>query len=200
MTAMMHKDILKSLPHMRGFARRLTRDRSMADDLVQTAVERALSNAHRFQPDTNFQAWITTILKNSYFNEIRARTRRPTVELDVERMASCTSGGQESRLEVRDFNRAYQHLTPEQQRALILIAVDGMTYEEAAEVETCAPGTMKSRVSRARRLLHQLLDGEAESLVPALPAQIGGPVNRAQMFGLAHRLASRVGGLAVQTT
>jgi RNA polymerase sigma-70 factor (ECF subfamily) len=160
MSAMLHDDILECLPHIRGFARRLTRDRALADDLVQTAVMRALSNADKYMPDTNFRAWITTILRNSYFNEIRTRVRRPTVELDIEAMASSTSGGQEARLLIRDFSRAFQRLPSVQQRALMLVGVDGLSYDDAAEAANCAVGTMKSRVSRARLALRQLLDGE----------------------------------------
>lgn len=159
MSAIFHDDIIECLPSMRGFARKLTRDHAMAEDLVQTAVMRALSNVDRFRPDTNFKAWINTILRNSYFNELRARTRRPTVELDLETMTHSASGGQESSLHVRDFSRAFQHLTAEQQRALLLVGADGMSYEEAGEVAFCAPGTMKSRVSRARQKLRELLDG-----------------------------------------
>ena len=181
MSGMMHDDILECLPHISGFARRLTRDRAMADDLVQTAVMRALSYAHQYKPGTNFRAWITTILRNSYFNEMRAQTRRPSVDLDVEGMTSGMSGGQEERLQVRDFTRAFQRLSSEQQQALLLVGVDGLSYEDAAEVATCAVGTMKSRVSRARLQLQQLLDGHpaGRALATSFLANAGeAPVRR----------------------
>ncbi len=164
MSAMMHEDILDCLPHINGFARRLTRDRAMADDLVQTAVMRALAHAHQYKPGTNFRAWITTILRNSYFNEMRALSRRPSVDIDVEGMAAITSGGQEERMNVRDFCRAFRRLSAEQQKALLLVGLDGRSYEEAAEIADCAVGTMKSRVSRARLQLQQLLEGSGAKL------------------------------------
>jgi RNA polymerase sigma-70 factor (ECF subfamily) len=174
MSAMMHEDILDCLPHINGFARRLTRDRAMADDLVQTAVMRALAHAHQYKPGTNFRAWIITILRNSYFNEMRALSRRPSVDIDVEGMAATTSGGQEERMNVRDFCRAFRRLSPEQQRALLLVGLDGRSYEEAADMADCAVGTMKSRVSRARLQLQQLLEGSGAklSMLPiALPGR-----------------------------
>jgi RNA polymerase sigma-70 factor (ECF subfamily) len=182
MSAILHNDILECLPKMRGFARRLTRDHAMADDLVQTAVMRALSNADKFAPGSNFQAWISTILRNSYFNEIRTRARRPTVDFDVETMAASTSGGQEDRLHIRDFTRAFRILPPAQRRALLLVGADGLTYEEAADVEACAVGTMKSRVSRARLQLRQFLAVDqvtgAAVIAPPLP-----PIGRRSVVG-----------------
>jgi RNA polymerase sigma-70 factor, ECF subfamily len=166
MSAMIHDEILESLPHIRGFARRLTRDHSMADDLVQTAVMRALSHAHQYKPETNFRAWISTILRNSYFNDMRALSRRPHVDLAIVELTHGRSGGQLECLKLRDFNRAFEHLTAVQQRALVLVGVDGLSYEDAADVENCAVGTMKSRVSRARLQLQQRLDGIS-------PGQIG---------------------------
>ena len=164
MSAMMHEDILDCLPHINGFARRLTRDRAMADGLVQTAVMRALAHAHQYKPGTNFRAWITTILRNSYFNEMRAMSRRPSVDIDVEGIAAITSSGQEERMNVRDFCQAFRRLSAEQQKTLLLVGLDGRSYEEAAEIANCAVGTMKSRVSRARLQLQQLLEGSGAKL------------------------------------
>jgi RNA polymerase sigma-70 factor, ECF subfamily len=156
MSQTIHGEILESLPKMRGYARRLTRDHAAADDLVQTAVMRALTYAHLYQPNSNFGAWIGTILKNSYFNEVRALTRRPTVALDL--VPTGTSGGQEGRLLMRDLGRAFERLPSDQQQALMLIAVDGLSYEDAGDVAGVPAGTIKSRVSRARHQLQQSLD------------------------------------------
>jgi RNA polymerase sigma-70 factor, ECF subfamily len=157
----LHQSIVDHLPHLRAFALLLARERALADDLVQEAVVRALSHAHQFQPGTNFKAWISTILRNSYFNEIRHRNR-------VSQMASTgglddqtVSGGQEERLDVRDFSRAFHELTSVQREALVLVGASGFSYEEAAEIAGCAVGTMKSRVSRARIQLHAMLNGRS---------------------------------------
>jgi DNA-directed RNA polymerase specialized sigma24 family protein len=95
---------------------------------------------------------------------MRALSRRPSVDIDVEAMAATTSGGQEERMNVRDFCRAFRRLSAEQQRALLLVGLDGRSYEEAAEIADCAVGTMKSRVSRARLQLQQLLEGTGAKL------------------------------------
>jgi RNA polymerase sigma-70 factor, ECF subfamily len=157
----LHRDIIAQLPHLRAFALMLARDRTLANDLVQDAVVRALSHADQFQPGTNFKAWISTILRNSYFNEMRRRSRTSQVDIETVRNTPTVSGGQEERLQMRDFERAFRKLPPSQREALALVGASGFSYEEAASVSGCAIGTMKSRVSRARSQLQQMLDGTA---------------------------------------
>ena len=105
-TNALHQDIATYLPKLRGFALMLTRDRTLADDLVQETIMRALTHAHQFEPGTNFKAWITTILRNSYFNEIRRRRRFSEWALDAASPEPVISGGQEERLDLRDFECA----------------------------------------------------------------------------------------------
>jgi RNA polymerase sigma-70 factor, ECF subfamily len=155
----LHDDIVRCLPHLRAFAFLLARDRALADDLVQDAVLRALSHAHQFTAGTNFKAWITTILRNSYFNEMRRRGRAAQMSIDVIGNTAGISGGQMERLHTRDFERAFYSLPAAQREALALVGASGFVYEEAAKVASCAVGTMKSRVSRARAQLQQMLDG-----------------------------------------
>jgi RNA polymerase sigma-70 factor, ECF subfamily len=155
----LHDDIVRCLPHLRAFAFLLARDRALADDLVQDAALRALSHAHQFTAGTNFKAWITTILRNSYFNEMRRRGRAAQMSIDVIGNTAGISGGQMERLHTRDFERAFYSLPAAQREALALVGASGFVYEEAAKVASCAVGTMKSRVSRARAQLQQMLDG-----------------------------------------
>jgi RNA polymerase sigma-70 factor (ECF subfamily) len=164
----LHDDIVRCLPHLRAFAFLLARDRALADDLVQDAVLRALSHAHQFTAGTNFKAWITTILRNSYFNEMRRRGRAAQMSIDVIGNTAGVSGGQMERLQTRDFERAFSCLPPAQREALALVGASGFVYEEAAKVASCAVGTMKSRVSRARAQLQQMLNGNNH---PAMPPQ-----------------------------
>jgi RNA polymerase sigma-70 factor (ECF subfamily) len=155
----LHRDIIALLPHLRAFALMLARDRTLANDLVQEAIVRALSHADQFQPGTNFKAWISTILRNSYFNEIRRRSRTSQVDIETAQNTLTVNGGQEQQLQMRDFERAFRKLPPSQREALALVGASGFSYEEAANVSGCAVGTMKSRVSRARSHLQQMLDG-----------------------------------------
>ena len=157
----LHQSIIEQLPHLRAFAVLLTHDRNLADDLVQEAAVRALSHADQFQPGTNFKAWITTILRNSYFNVVRRRSRVAPMSAVAPKDEPTTSGGQEEHLDLCDFERAFKCLPTAQREALLLVGASGFSYEAAAEVAACAIGTMKSRVARARIQLAHILDGES---------------------------------------
>lgn len=158
----LHQSVIEQLPHLRAFAVLLTHDRSLADDLVQEAVVRALAHADQFRPGTNFKAWITTILRNSYFNVVRQRGRVAPMSAMAPEAEPTTSGGQHEQLDLRDFERAFTCLPRAQREALMLVGASGFSYEAAAEVAGCAVGTMKSRVARGRTHLTRLLDGEVE--------------------------------------
>lgn len=152
-------DIVPFLPHLRAFARMLAQDRTLADDLVQETVVRALSHAHQFQPGTNLKAWLTTILRNAYFTEKRSQGRVAQLGADVARDLTVANGSQEWHLRMRDFEGAFNTLPAVQREALVLVGASGFSYEQAAGMAGCAIGTMKSRVSRARLHLQSLLDG-----------------------------------------
>ena len=154
-------DIIPYLPHLRAFARMLAQDRTLADDLVQETVVRALSHAHQFQPGTNLKAWLTTILRNAYFTEKRSQGRVAQLGAEVARGVGVASGGQEWHLRMRDFEGAFNTLPAVQREALVLVGASGFSYEQAANMVGCAVGTMKSRVSRARLQLQSLLDDSA---------------------------------------
>jgi len=157
----LHQDIVGCLPHLRAFALLLCRDRALADDLVQEAALRALSHRHQFRAGTNFKAWIMTILRNSYFSEMRRRKRASRLQGQELWGATAASGGQEERLAMRDLDRALGTLPEVQREALVLVGADGFSYEDAAGIAECAVGTMKSRVSRARFQLERLMEGRA---------------------------------------
>lgn len=167
------RDIVQYLPHLRAFALLLAREQALADDLVQDAVLRALSHADQFAPGTNFKAWITTILRNSFVSEIRRRTRAARATLDLVDAHAAASGGQVEHMHARDFRRAMHELPPVQQQALQLVGARGFSYEEAGRMAGCATGTMKSRVSRARLQLQRLLNGGDEDNAAPLPASSG---------------------------
>src|SRR5579871_3903439 len=107
----LHQSIIEQLPHLRAFAVLLTHDRTLAEDLVQEAAVRALTHADQFQPGTNFKAWITTILRNSYFNVVRQLKHVAPMSAVAPGLEPITSGGQEERVGLRDFERAFETLT-----------------------------------------------------------------------------------------
>lgn len=150
-------EVIAVMPHLRAFARFLTGNRERADDLVQDAVVRALTAAHQFQPGTNFKAWMFTILRNIFYDQLRQR-RFEMEPIDDRALSQSTPAVQEVKLHVRDFDRAFQTLTPDQREVLILVGASGFSYEDAAEICGCAVGTIKSRVSRARAELAQVME------------------------------------------
>lgn len=156
----LHQSICACLPKLRSFSMFLAQDRTLADDLVQEAVVRALTYRDQFEPDTNFSAWIMTILRNCFYNDLRRRKWIADTDPEMPVLDRPTIGGQEARLEMRDFERAFAKLGTEQREALLLVGVSGVSYEEAAEVAGCAAGTMKSRVSRGRAALKFMLEPE----------------------------------------
>lgn len=159
MAATFVDDIVQHLPHLRAFARMLARNPTLADDLVQETVVRALSHADQFATGTNLKAWLSTILRNSYFNEKRCQGRLAQLDMEAFTESHTVRGEQEGHLRMRDFRRAFHTLPASQREALVLVGASGFSYEQAARIAGCAVGTMKSRVSRARLQMEILCEG-----------------------------------------
>src|SRR5579859_7295792 len=145
--------LVSHLPHLLAFAQMMARDRVLAEDLVQDTVVLALANRPQYRPGTNLRAWLTVILRNRFFNEMRRSHRKSEVGVEAAGAAEAIDGGQESRIALQEFERAFRALPPEQREALVLIGASGFSYPEAAAIAGCPAGTMKSRVSRARTVL-----------------------------------------------
>jgi len=161
--------LVAALPQLRGFAHSLTMNANRADDLVQETVLKAWKNQHCFQPDTSLNAWLFTILRNQFYTECR-KAKREVEDTDGAAAARLTSlPDQEDRIEVQQVWEKLAKLPPAQREALLLIGMHGMTYEAAAEVLGCETGTVKSRVSRARSLLSEML-GFADGRLSRAPA------------------------------
>ena len=155
--AQIRQEMVAAIPRLRAFAVSLCGNPDRADDLVQETLAKALLNIKSFSIGTNLLAWLFTILRNAYYSEFRKR-RREVADVDGSLSGALVSkADQEDHMEMLDFRRALQKLSPDQREALILIGASGLSYEEAAEVCKCAVGTMKSRVSRARSRLNELL-------------------------------------------
>jgi RNA polymerase sigma-70 factor, ECF subfamily len=149
--------MLAALPSLRAFAISLTNDSIRADDLVQDTITRAWANLHRFEPGNNLHAWLFTILRNVFHSEYRRR-RREVEDVDGSYVGTLTTlPDQEVHLDFEDFRVALTRLRVEQREALLLVAAQGMSYEDAAEICGVAEGTIKSRVNRARHRLAELL-------------------------------------------
>jgi RNA polymerase sigma-70 factor (ECF subfamily) len=169
-------DLLGSIPSLRAFAVSLTQNADKADDLVQETLVKAWDKHDSFQPGTNLKAWLFTILRNEFYSQMRKRGRevQDTDGLMTARLA--VHPAQQGSLDLEDFRTALEQLPGDQREAIILIGASGFSYEEAAAICGCAVGTIKSRVSRARARLQDILkiEGEDEYGPDAISAQVMG--------------------------
>jgi RNA polymerase sigma-70 factor, ECF subfamily len=156
------------IPGLRRFATALLRgDRERADDLVQDTLERALSRWHMRRVGGNLRGWLYTILYNRFLtDQQRLRRRGLHGTLIEETEIPGVAGGQDSALEHRDLLRAFSALPEEQRSVLLLIAVEDLSYEEAAQVLGVPIGTVMSRLSRARERLRRHIQGEIDDGPP----------------------------------
>jgi RNA polymerase sigma-70 factor (ECF subfamily) len=156
-------ELLATIPNLRAFAMSLTGHRDRADDLVQDTILRAWANIDKFEPGTNLNAWLFTILRNLFHSNYRKR-KHETEDVNGSLAARLkTHPNQYSHLDFKDFRAALATLPVDQQEALLLVGAHGMSYEDAAEVCQVAVGTVKSRVNRARTRLAVLLDLTSDS-------------------------------------
>jgi RNA polymerase sigma-70 factor (ECF subfamily) len=133
----------------------------MADDLAQQTIANAWQSRASFVPGTNLKAWLFVIQRNAFYSNHRRKWRQVDWDEDVMERALVTPGAQEESVNLTDLKRAMSTLPDEQREALILVGAGGFSYQEAAEICSCATGTMKSRVSRARKTLTTLMTGQA---------------------------------------
>lgn len=148
--------LIAALPALRAFAMSLAQS-GQADDLVQETLLKAWQNQGRFVPGTNLNAWLFTILRNQFYTQYRKR-RREVEDRDGDAAGQLiTLPNQEHRATLSKVAAALQKLPPNQREALILVGAQGLTYEAAAEVMGCQTGTVKSRVSRSRAMLSDVL-------------------------------------------
>ena len=154
-----HNLIEREIPRLRRYARALTRSADRADDLVQETLLRAIAKAHLWQAGTDIRAWLFTIMHNQYVNMVRSAMRGEAT-VDIEQMSSslvATTDPTASR-QLRELERALACLPGEQREVILLVGLEGMSYEAAAQVLSVPIGTVRSRLSRGREALRGLLD------------------------------------------
>ncbi|HEY8872227.1 MAG TPA: sigma-70 family RNA polymerase sigma factor [Stellaceae bacterium] len=171
-----HRSIEAEIPRLRRYARALTRDVVAADDLVQDCLARALGKLHLWQEGTDLRAWLFTILHNQYVNQVRRAVREgAVVGLSETEPMLTRAPHQGQRLELRDLERAIAKLPEEQRSVILLVGLEGMRYEEVAEILDVPVGTVRSRLSRGREALRRLMgivpDRAAEAIM-AEPAAL----------------------------
>lgn len=161
--AVFKRELLATLPGLRAFAVSLIGSHDRADDLVQDTIMKAWAKQESFELGTNMKAWLFTILRNEFYSQMRKRGREIQDSDGVFTESLAVHPSQYGTLDLQDFRKALDTLPADQREAIILIGASGFSYEEAAEICDCAVGTIKSRVSRARTRLQQLLGVDGES-------------------------------------
>ena len=150
-------DLVNHLRPLRAFAVSLTRNMAAADDLVQDTILKAWTNIDKFTVGTNLQAWLFTILRNTYFSSLRKHRREVSDPDGIHAASLSVRPEHDGKLAYRDFERAFDQLSPEHREVLILVGASGFSTEEAAQMMSVAVGTVKSRTSRARKRLAELM-------------------------------------------
>ena len=155
------RDLVALIPHLRAFARSLCGDATAADDLAQEAVAKAWASRGSFAMGTNMKAWTFMILRNQFYSEKRRSWRQSQLDQEAAERTLVAVDDPEAPVALDELRLGLAMLPAEQREALILVGAGGFAYEEAADICGCAVGTVKSRVSRARRALQAILEAGA---------------------------------------
>lgn len=161
----LRREIVALIPRLRRFAMGLAGGQADADDLVQTALEKALTRLDQFKPGTRLDSWLFRIVQTSWIDDRRRAVRREdTMDVDMmERIPGQTEPGHAAAHGIRDdVNRALAQLSDDQRALSILVLVEGFSYQEAADMEGVPVGTVMSRLSRARKTMAAFLAGDGE--------------------------------------
>jgi RNA polymerase sigma-70 factor (ECF subfamily) len=157
-----HGQIVALLPRLRRFARNLTRNPHDADDVVQIAVERALTRLDQWRSDAGLDGWMFKIVRNAWIDELRSRARRDKIFLAAEAGDMIGTDAVASTTELLSVQSAMAQLPDEQREAVSLVLVEGLPYKEAADVLDVPIGTLTSRLARGREALQAILGTRGE--------------------------------------
>ena len=158
-----HEQIVTLLPRLRRFARNLTRNPHDADDVVQIAVERALTRLDQWRSDARLDSWMFKIVRNAWIDELRSRGRHAKVFLAAEAGENIGTDSVARETDLLSVQSAMARLPEDQREAVSLVLVEGLPYKEAAEVLEVPIGTLTSRLARGREALQALLGTEGEA-------------------------------------
>ncbi len=154
-------DIISFIPALRAYAWSLTRKQQEVDDLVQETLTKAIAKVERFTRGTNLRAWLMTIMRNTFYNEIVKRNRERPGGKDCVSDIPVSAGAQEWSYYGNEIMKVVRQLPDCYRETLILVVMLGESYETTAQICGVEIGTVKSRVNRARRMILEEL-GEEE--------------------------------------
>ena len=152
--------LIAELPHLRRFARGLCGDASLADDLVQDCIERALKKSHLYDTTKPLRAWLYAVLRNIHVSNWRSNVKHTSSKNidDLQDGEGATRADQEDNFSTTIITEALDKLPPQQREVLVLVSLEEVSYKDAAEIIGVPIGTIMSRLSRARSLLKDLLE------------------------------------------
>jgi RNA polymerase sigma-70 factor (ECF subfamily) len=150
--------IVEWIPRLRRYARALTGDAALADDLVQDTLARAIEKFALWRAGTDLRAWLFSVMHNTFVNQLRARHATEELDSDDLEARPRVSDGV-----LIDLEKCLRGLPAEQREIILLIGLEEMSYAEAAQALGVPQGTVMSRLSRARTRLAALMAGEAPS-------------------------------------
>jgi RNA polymerase sigma-70 factor, ECF subfamily len=148
----------KEIPRLRRYARALTRDAVRADDLVQETLLRAFRKEHLWEPGTDLRAWLFTIMHNQYVNDVR-RATRDSAALDIQECSTLLMANSDpsASRQLQELEHALAQLPVGQRQVILLVGLEGMSYEDVAAILQIPIGTVRSRLSRGREILRKLM-------------------------------------------
>jgi len=149
--------IIELLPRLRRFARNLTRNPHDADDVVQIAIERALTRLDQWHRDARLDSWLFRIVRNAWIDEVRSRARRDALFAPEEAGEAVGVAAMDREADRLSVEAAMARLPEEQRAAVSLVLVEGLPYKEAALVLDVPIGTLTSRLARGREALQVML-------------------------------------------
>jgi len=162
-------DIVGQLGSLRRYARSLTRNGADAEDLVHDALVRAYERRGTFRADGNLRAWLLTIVHNIFIDRMRSRrSEAARIEQAGHLADGSMPASQEHSVRLSQVREAFLALPEEQRSALHLVAIEGLSYAEAAEVSGLPLGTLMSRIGRARAALREMEEGASAKVRPRL--------------------------------
>ena len=162
--------LVDHIPSLRRYARALTGDAWLADDLVQDTLERACSKWRLWTVGSDLRAWLFTLMHNLFVNQLRGALRRAAAgtAVDADDVAHELIAEDAGTAQSMDLQRCLLRLPEDQRAVLLLVSLEGLSYAEVAKVTGVPVGTVMSRLSRARSRLRELMDRPA--LAAAAPA------------------------------
>lgn len=160
-------ELEQCIPSLRRYAFSLFYQQDEADDLVQDCLERALKKQSLWQQGSSLRAWLFTMQHNLYVNQLKKLGRQPQMNPDIEDLNHDLEP-HKSEVLMSDLNYCLQQLPDDQRQVLLLVSVEGFTYKEVAKIMDVPLGTVMSRLSRARKTLQALMNGEVKPSQPVL--------------------------------